>query len=85
MEDMKYSISPLHTTDRFTERFSLDDKIDVFVARIEGWQLGVAQALIENKVQHRGFALLHIVISMFEMIGKYRAGFTGKGKSRHLP
>lgn len=32
---------------------------------------------------HRGFALLHIVVSLFEMIGKYRDGFIGEGRSKY--
>ena len=80
---VKIAISPIHTTDDFPAGFTLDDKIEVFVARIESWQLGIAQALIENNVPHRGFALLHIVVSLFEMIGKYRDGFIGEGKSKY--
>lgn len=83
MVKMILAISPIHTTDDFAEGFSLDDKIEVFVARVEGWQFGIAQALIKNNVAHRGFALLHIVVSQFEMIGKYRDGYVGEGKSKY--
>lgn len=82
--NIKLAISPIHSTDDFPEGFTIEDKIDIFVARIEGWQLGIAQALIENNIPHRGFALLHIVVSLFEMIGKYRAGFIGEGRSKYF-
>jgi hypothetical protein len=80
---MKLAISPIHTIDDFPEGFSIDDKIEIFIARVEGWQFGIAQSLIENDVPHRGFALLHIVVSQFEMVGKYRDGYVDEGKSKY--
>jgi hypothetical protein len=80
---MKFAISPIHTTDDFPAGFSLEGKIDVFSARIEGWQLGIALALEEKQIPHRGFAILHILLSLFEMIGKYREGYLGNSKSKY--
>ena len=79
----RFAISPSHYSDDFSEGFSIDDKIAIFIARVEGWQLGIAQALINKQVPDRGFALLHIVVSLFEMIGKYRDGYVDRWKSKH--
>lgn len=89
---MTFAISPKHTTEDFKNGWNLDDKIDVFIARVEGWQLGVANAMVNKKVPHRKFAILMIVISYFEMIAKYRDGYIeeikgrrkGEGKSAHF-
>jgi hypothetical protein len=75
------AISPRHTTDDFRNGWTLDSKIEVFVARVEGWQLGVAREVIDKGISHRGFALLLIITSYFEMIAKYQDGFMGEGKS----
>lgn len=61
----------------------IENKIDVFTARIEGWQIGIAKEIINKKIPHRGFALLHIVFSYFEMIGKYVHGYIGNDKSKY--
>ncbi len=76
-----FAISPKHTTLDFPDGWTLENKIDVFVARIEGWQIGIAKEIISKEIPHRGFALLHIIFSYFEMIGKYINGYTGNDKS----
>lgn len=76
-----FAISPKHTTLDFQDHWTLEDKIEVFIARIEGWQIGIAQEIIQKDIAHRGFALLLIVFSYFEMIGKYLAGYIGDDKS----
>ena len=78
---MPDAISPIHTTDDIPK--TIEEKIDVFEARVNGWQLDIAQSLIDNQVQHSDFAKLHIVINLFEVIGKYRAGYTETKKSAH--
>jgi hypothetical protein len=79
---MTYAISPIHTTDDFKGHWTLADKIEVFVARIEGWHLGVANEIIKRDIPGRDIALLHIVTSFFEMISKYSSGFLGERKSK---
>ena len=89
---MIFAISPKHTTEDFKNGWNLDDKIDVFIARVEGWQLGVANTLVEKNIPHRKFAILMIIINYFEMIAKYRDGYVeaikgrrkGEGKSAHF-
>jgi hypothetical protein len=75
---MTIAISPKHTADSFENGMSLDEKIEVFVARVEGWQLGIAREVVDKDIPHRGFALLNIVTSYFEMIAKYNGDFAGK-------
>lgn len=79
-----FAISPKHTTEEFPNGLALEDMIDVFIARIEGWQIGVAKEIIQKEIPHRGFALLQIVFSYFEMIGKYYSGYIREDKSRYF-
>ena len=76
-----FAISPKHTTLDFPDGWTLENKIDVFTARIEGWQIGIAKEIVRKGIPNRGFALLHIVFSYFEMIGKYIHGYIGNDKS----
>jgi len=78
---MSFAISPEHKAEDFEGELSLDHKIDVFIARVRGWQINPALAMRDQKIPHRGFAQLLIVTSYFEMIGKYRAGYTGEHQS----
>jgi hypothetical protein len=78
-----FNLSPRHTSEDFKDGMTLDDKIEIFIARIEGWQLGVAQEMVDKKIAGRGLALLHILFSYFEMIAKYQDGFTEEGKSKY--
>lgn len=85
-------ISPNYQDTDFVGPLSVDDKITIFSDRTYGWQLDIADQLINGKrgpdggiivkaIPHSGFAALSIVLSYFEMIAKYRDGFRGKGKS----
>lgn len=55
-------------------------KVLVFADRVWGWQLDVAERLVKTDEQS-GFAVLGIVMSYFEMIGKHLRGFEGMGES----
>ena len=83
-QELKYFISPRHTADQFRDGWTLDDKLEVFIARVEGWQLGVARRMIEKDIEGRELALLLILTSYFEMIGKYVEGYIGNDQSRHF-
>ena len=74
-------ISPKYQLSDFPSGLSVDQKIDVFEDRVEGWQLGVAQHLLDH-YPHSGFAVLSIATSYFEMIAKYRCGYVGTGDSK---
>lgn len=78
---MSFAISPIHYAEDFEGDLSIDEKIEVFIARVKGWQIQPAIDMKEKQIPHRGFAQLLIVTSYFEMIGKYRAGFLDEGKS----
>jgi hypothetical protein len=80
---MPISISPKHSIEDFPSGLTLDDKIEVFIAREEGWRIGPAVDMVSKAISHREFALLSIVFNYFEMIGKYTDGYVGTGKSEH--
>ena len=80
---MSIAISPRHTTDDFPNGLRLEDKIEVFIARVEGWHLGPANEMVQKQIAHRAFAILSIITSYFEMIAKYRDGFAAEGRSGH--
>ncbi len=71
---------------------ALEDKIDIFYQQTLGWQLHVADLIANGgdplgsddkvgSVPHSGFAVLHICLSYFETIGKYRALASGSRAS----
>lgn len=79
---MSILISPSHTVDDFNDTWTVDEKIEIFIDRVKGWQLDVAQEMIEKDISNREVALLHLLMSYFEMIAKYRDGYVGKRKSK---
>ena len=70
-------ISPNHTAEEYSNPWTIEDKIEVFRDRVQGWQLGVAKAMIEKSIPHCQIAVLYITTSYFEMIAKYKDGYTG--------
>jgi len=80
---MTFAISPKHSVRDFPAGLTLDDKIEVFIARVEGWLLGPALEMISNGTKDRSFALLSMVTSYFEMIGRYADGYVGRNKAGH--
>jgi hypothetical protein len=87
-------ITPNFQDNNFNWPLSLDDKIEIFLDRTKGWQLGIADTIINGEsddqgniisdgIPHSGFATLHVVLSYFEMIAKYQDGFANVGRSRH--
>ena len=78
---MPFAISPKHFQEEFPTGLTTDDKVEVFIARVEGWLIGPAMEMIRKGIGYRAFALLAIVTSYFEMIAKYAEGFVGEGKS----
>jgi hypothetical protein len=80
---MSWAISPIHTIDTFQGPLTLDQKIEIFIARVKGWQIQPALDMRERDIPHRGFAQLAIVTSYFEMIAKYREGYLGEWDSSH--
>ena len=62
-------------------QLSLDQKIEFFIHRTVSLQIQPALDMEKKAIPNRGLAQLLIVLSIFEMIGKYRAGFVGEGNS----
>ena len=79
---MRYLLSPNHFADQFKNGWTFSDKVDVFEARIQGWQLDVAWNLAKLDIQNNQIAIIHLVSSYFEMIGKYIEGFLEDGSSQ---
>ena len=85
-------VTPFHKRSDFPEVLTVDNKIQIFYERITGWQLDIADMVINGvkvnkgtvivQIVGSGFAALNIVLSYFEMIGKYRDGYCHKNKSR---
>lgn len=87
-------ITPNYQDSDFTYPLGLDDKITIFLDGVYGWQLDIADKCINTQrdkdgnilsqpIKHSGFAVLHIVLSYFEMIAKFQDGFAATGRSRH--
>ncbi len=87
-------ITPNYQDTDFNWPLSLDDKITVFQDRTLGWQLALADRIINREIcsegaitiepiRHSGYAILHIVLSYFEMIAKFFDGFSNRGRSEH--
>ena len=85
-------ITPNFQNTDFNWPLSLDNKIEIFLDRTIGWQLNIADKIINGErdnqgnvissgIPHSGFAVLHIVLSYFEMIAKYQDGFAQNGQS----
>lgn len=72
------AIGPHYTSEMFPNGLTLEDKISVFEDRVRGWQLNQAEYLLENSQPHSAFAALHIVMSYFESIAKFRYGHRSK-------
>jgi len=80
---MPIAISPKHTAEEFAEGWDLDDKVEVFIARVRGWQLDVIREMEEKEISNREVAILVLLIGFFEMIAKYYDGYLGRGESKH--
>ncbi len=78
---MAIAISPHYRDTDFPSTWSLDQKIQIFEDRIQGWQLDIAQ-LCGDSSPHAGFAVLSIVFSYFEMIAKFQDGYIKNDRSK---
>lgn len=87
-------IAPNYQDTDFRWPLTIEDKISIFEDRTIGWQLGLANRVINGSqesrgqvdasaIPHSGYAFLHIVLSYFEMIAKFRDGYARQGRSDH--
>lgn len=75
-------ISPhFKRSDLGTASPNAEQMICLFADRVWGWQIDVADRLIDAD-EESAFAVLGIVMSYFEMIGKHLEGYEGTGESR---
>lgn len=51
-------------------------KLRLFQEQIEGWVINVAKEIKDKRIGHADFAVLAILLSYFENIAKFKAGFT---------
>jgi hypothetical protein len=82
-------LSPSYQDTDFSIPHSLDTKITLFEDRVLGWKLEIADQIIngsqeKTSIRHAGYSTLDIVISYFEMIAKYEAGFTGRESEKYF-
>lgn len=84
-----------HTDADLDVKGSIGKKIEIFQAKVWGWQLHVADLAINggrnhedaanvSGLPHSGFAVLQILLSYFETIARYESGNTGKDQSREF-
>lgn len=88
-----WQITPKHMRSHFTLPLSIEQKIAVFYEQTDGWQLGIADRIINGvrdkndeaiEPSQSAYAVLNIVFSFFEKIAKYQDGYIGKeSKSRY--
>lgn len=74
---------------------SLERKIDVYEAQIFGWQLDIADTMLNGFIDeelhtttppmmHSAFAAMQIYMSYFEAVSKFQAGFIGDFSKLHF-
>ena len=67
--------------------WTIEDKIKLFEAQVLGWQLLIADEIVndsQNRHPHAGFAVLSILLNYFEMIGGYLDGKEGNTTRKHF-
>lgn len=88
----KYAISWKHEDTYLGRNASPEREIDVFEAQVWGWQLHVADLMLNGgrdhdgnevaAIPHSAFAALQVGLVYFEAIARYEAGYTGTRKSK---
>ncbi len=79
-------LSPRHRRSDFAKPVTPEKKLELFEARLLGWQLDIADECANGidgqpANPHAGFAVLNLCLSYFETIAKYEAGFARQGQS----
>lgn len=77
---MTWAISRHYNSNDFPQPMSLDDKITLFADRVRGWQLYLAEEIVD-RIPHAGFIALYSLMHYFEMIAKFMDGFVSEGSS----
>src|SRR4030095_5839249 len=71
-------VSPRYTSDKRASR-AIEDRIDVYEDRVEGWLLGPTRALLH--VPHSQMAVLNLCLGYFEGWAQYSSGADSTGRS----
>jgi hypothetical protein len=84
-------ITPFHARSDFPDVLTVEHKIQIFYERVTGWQLDIADKVINGikdnngkvvaEIKDAGFAALNIVLNYFEMISKYKNGYVHDEKT----
>lgn len=89
MDYMPVAWSSKYSSNSFPSNYdewTVEDKINLFEDQVLGWQLGIANDIINvnaDENRHAGFAVLSILVSYFERIGKYIDGYTQTNRSEY--
>jgi hypothetical protein len=91
MSSEDWWVTPYRKFKDISQPITLDEKINIFSERINGWKIDIAEHLmdgfhtqVENGTifiegnPHASYATLDIIFSYFEMIGKYYYGYIGE-------
>lgn len=78
---MASMLSPKHGDDQYHGPLSPDEELEIFRARVEGWQLDLADLLLVH-VKHSGYAVLTLLLSYPEMIQQFIINHTSDGDSK---
>ena len=89
-----WQVTPKRKMSELKLPLSLEQKIDIFFERTDGWQLGIADKIINGVIidksgkfigsSESAYAVLNIVFSFFETIAKYQDGYVGKESKRYF-
>lgn len=74
---MEVFISAHYRRCDFPAQLEIEHKITIFEDRVHNWQINAAIAMGDREIPHRGPAMLQVLMSYFEMIGKYKSGLCG--------
>lgn len=76
-----HAVSPNFGRPNRGPALSPESRVNVYDDRVRGWQLDIAEAVINgdpkrnlNAIPHSGYAVLHILLSYIEMVGQYLNG-----------
>ena len=75
-------ISHNHLSNDFGTAPTLDNKIEVFRDRVQGWQIDIAKHIETHP--HGGYGILYVLSNYYEMIAQYWKGVSSDGRSKKM-
>ncbi len=73
-------IAPHYRDSDIPAKITIETLIHLFADRVNGWQLDIAEKCYQ--IPHSGYAVLSILFSYFEMMGRVDKGYTGTRDTR---